>query len=127
MKMTTINSIIYYIHFIFILYFMFGGYTNINMNTYLTVSKLVIFGWILFGMCILNKNQGYPDNSFSKQIFKDMGLPCANNGDTFTMFLILLSISNAIRKTGDYSILYLIGLYIISLNTGLKKILYNKV
>jgi hypothetical protein len=56
-----------------------------------------------------------------------MGLPCANNGDKFTMFLVLLSISNAIRKTGDRSILYVIGLYIITKSTGLKKILYNKV
>ena len=100
---------------------------NINMNTYLTVSKLTIFGWIMFGMCILNKNQGYPDNSFSKKIFKDMGFSSYDNGDKFTMFLILLSISNAIRKTGDWSILYIVGLYTISSNTGLKKILYNKV
>lgn len=106
---------------------MFGGYTNTNMNIYLTVSKLTIFGWILFGTCILNKNRGYPDNSFSKKLFKDMGLQCVNNGDKFTTFLILLSISNAIRKTGDRSILYVIGLYFISRTTGLKKILYNKV
>jgi hypothetical protein len=106
---------------------MFGGYTNTNMNIYLTISKLAIFGWILFGMCILNKNQGYPDNSFSKQIFKDMGLPCSNNGDKFTMFLIILSILNAIRKTRDCSVLYILGLYTITNGTGLKKILYNKV
>ena len=107
---------------------MFGGmFRGVDKKLYLMVAKLTVLGWILFGGCILNRGQGYPDESFSKQIFKDMGFPSYDNGDKFTMFFIYLSILNSIRLTKDYSILYVLGLYIITNNTGLKKILYNKV
>ena len=117
-----ISTIIYYVHFILIVFFMFGGmFQCVDKKSYLIVAKLIVLGWIVFNGCILNKGQGYPDNSFSKKIFKDMGFPSHNNGDKFTMSLICMSIFNSIRVTKDYSILYLLAI------CYLKKSLYKKI
>lgn len=101
---------------------MFGGmFQCVDKKLYMMVAKLTVLSWIVFGGCILNKGQGYPDNSFSKQIFKDIGFPSNNNGDKFTMFFIYLSILNSIRLTKDYSILYLLAIHY------LKKSLVKKI
>ena len=112
-----------WVHLIFVLFFMIGGFLP-NPCLYLKISMLTIFGWVLFGTCALNLGKEFPDNSFTKYISKEIGID-KDLGSNIFMLSITTSIIMAMYRTGYTNIAYVIGLYTLSRQSMFKNIFYK--
>ena len=112
-----------WIHMIFVLYFMIGGFLP-NPHIYLKISMVTIFGWVLFGNCVLNLGRGFPKDSIIRQFAKEINSDEEMVNKIFEFF-IDTSIATAIYRTRDLSILYVIGLYVLSRYPTFKETFYK--
>ena len=67
------KDIFHWIHVLFGLYMMFGGFLP-YVQVYAWISLVVTLSWIVFGKCILNDGYDYNKGSLMEDFFGDGGL-----------------------------------------------------
>ncbi len=116
-------NLIDWLHMLFVVYFMLGGMIC-NPDIYSKIASLTLFGWILFGNCILNLNRNFPKGSILRQFSKEMNLNDEYIVNTFMLF-ILLSILLASYKTKSYGTLYILVMYFITRSSVVSNMIYK--
>ncbi len=114
-----------WIHILFVFYFMIGGFLP-KPCLYLNISMVTIFGWVLFGTCVLNLGKGFPNNSITKYFSKEVLDIDPDLGSDIFMIFITVSILMAMYRTGHRNIMYVVGLYLLSRQTVFKDLLYKE-
>ena len=116
-------NIVDWLHIIFVLYFMIGGMVC-NQSIYLRVASLTLFGWILFGTCMLNLNRDFPKGSIIRYFSKEFNIDEEYAVNTFFGCMVL-SVLLASYKTKTCGTLYILGLYILSRSNVVKNTIYK--